>query len=200
MGLRPVHPTEGRWGRMLTPRRTRFMAGLLATLAVLILLDGAWAWQLHRLNAQIAEPPAEAPGLGAAPELQFAYAHTLAARGDVDAALKRYQSLAGDTPLGLAARFNSANLLMREAVRLQEGAVAGQPGQAGQAVALIELAKEHYREVLRRDSGHWDARYNLERAQRLRPDPDEGDMLPDEDPKRAERAATTMRGYTPGLP
>ena len=83
---------------------------------------------------------------------------------------------------------------MRQALRLRDGS------QAGQAIALIELAKENYREVLRRDPAYWDARYNLERAQRLLPDPEEIDPTSGEEAKRAERAATTMRGYTPGLP
>jgi len=67
-------------------------------------------------------------------------------------------------------------------------------------VPLIELAKETYREVLRHDPRHWPARYNLERAQRLLPDPEDGDGGPLEVPSNAERAATTMRGYSPGLP
>ena len=80
-------------------------------------------------------------------------------------------------------------------MRLRAGA------QPGQALALIELAKESYREVLRHDPAHWDARYNLERAQRLRARPRRGRRA--RRPTRArsaERAATTMRGYSPGLP
>ena len=46
----------------------------------------------------------------------------------------------------------------------------------------------------------WAARYNLERAQRLVADPDEADDEPPESRRSAERAATTMRGYSPGLP
>ena len=73
--------------------------------------------------------------------------------------------------------------------------------QPGQAIALIELAKELYRDVLRADPQHWDARYNLDRAQRLLPDPDEApEAAPPDTHRDAERAATTMRGYSPGLP
>ncbi|MDO9314605.1 MAG: MxaK protein, partial [Burkholderiaceae bacterium] len=68
------------------------------------------------------------------------------------------------------------------------------------ALPLIELAKETYRELLRADPDNWAARYNLERAQRLLPDPDDGDAPPAEAPSNAERAATTMRGSSPGLP
>ena len=102
--------------------------------------------------------------------------------------------LQGESPLGQAARYNSANLLLRQAFKLREGE------HPGQAVPLIELAKETYREVLRHDPGHWPARYNLERAQRLLPDPEDVDGGPVELPSQAERSATTMRGYSPGLP
>ena len=98
-------------------------------------------------------------------------------------------------PAGQAARQTPAGIpdRLRQAVALR---AAEQPGQA---LALIELAKEHYRDVLRHDSGHWDARYNLERAQRLVPDPEESEVSAASE-RRAERAATTMRGFSPGLP
>ena len=54
--------------------------------------------------------------------------------------------------------------------------------------------------MLRDDPQHWDARYNLERAQRLLPDPDDDEPEPPAPQRNAERAATTMRGYSPGLP
>jgi mxaK protein len=177
-----------------TPRRTRAVWVALALLAIVAAADGACTWRLQGLNAQIKAGQATPPPAGAEPQLQFAYAYAQAASGEFDPALKRYQALETDTPLGQAARFNSANLLLRQALRAMEGP------QSGQAIALIELAKENYREVLRRDPGDWDARYNLERAQRLLPDPEEIDPDAGEESKRAERAATTMRGYTPGLP
>ena len=84
---------------------------------------------------------------------------------------------------------------MREAVVVRASA------QPGQAIALIELAKEGYRDVLRLDPQNWQARYNLERAQRLLADPDELlEAAPPETKRDAERAATTMRGFSPGLP
>ena len=106
----------------------------------------------------------------------------------------RYRALQGDARLGAAARFNSANLLVRQAVEVRATT------QPGQAIALLELAKEYYRDVLRDDPTQWDARYNLERAQRLLPDPDEDDAGPIGQERNRERAVTTMRGYSPGLP
>jgi mxaK protein len=176
------------------PRRTRGVWVAMTVLVIVGAVDGAWTWRLQRLNAQIKAGQTTPPPAGAEPELQFAYAFAQAASGEFDPALKRYQALETDMPLGQAARFNSANLLLRQALRAMEGP------QSGQAIALIELAKENYREVLRRDPGDWDARYNLERAQRLLADPEEVDPDGGGESKRAERAATTMRGYTPGLP
>jgi mxaK protein len=127
-------------------------------------------------------------------QLAFAQACALAASGAEDAALKRFGALQSDAQLGHAARYNGANVLMRQALRLHAGP------QPGQALALVELAKESYRQVLRDNPARWDARYNLERAQRLVPDPEDIDASAAPAPSQSERAATTMRGYSPGLP
>ena len=180
---------------LATRRRTRAVLALLALAALAALADGALWWRAARWNAAIASgqlPAAPAPGLPA--EVSFAQAAAQAASGADDAALHAWRALQAPTPLGEAARYNSANLLLRQALRVRAG------DQPGQAIPRIELAKEHYREVLRRDPQQWDARYNLERAQRMLPDPDDADVSPAEAPRNAERAATTMRGYSPGLP
>ena len=173
-------------------RVTRTVLVLAGLLLVAALLEAALLWRDAGRNALIAAgtPPADA----AVPELRFALAHAQAASGAGEAALNGYRLLQSDPVLGAAARFNGANLLLRQAIVLREGR------QPGQAVPLIELAKETYREVLRHDPDHWNARYNLERAQRLLPDPEDNGDGPPPPPSQAERAATTMRGYSPGLP
>lgn len=197
----------------LRPTRglTRAVLAAVVLLLCAALADGVTWWRgvriNERINERIASMPVPAAGAVAAavavdpkaldadlPELRFARAAALAAQGASDPALDLYRSLQGDSALGQAARYNSANLLMQRATELREGP------QAGQAIALIELAKEHYRDVLRTEPNHWDARYNLERAQRLLPDPDEADDEPPEAARNRERAVTTMRGYSPGLP
>ena len=184
-------------GLMITLKRRTWLRlawAALAGVALLAALDGWRLWRDEALNAQVASGnlPPENPEAPA--ELRFAQAAALAASGAGEAALNRYGALHADTPIGQAARFNGANLLMRQAIVMRAGA------QPGQALAMIELAKESYREVLRHDSSDWAARYNLERAQRLVPDPEEVDEEPPEVRRSAERAATTMRGYSPGLP
>lgn len=175
-------------------RAVRIAWGLLAVLAGWAGTEIGGLVRSERLNAQMTAGnlPAESPGVRS--ELRFAHAAALAASGADDAALNRYGALHDDPRVGLAARYNSANLLLRQGMALQQGA------QPGQALALIELAKEGYREVLRQQSDDWAARYNLERAQRLVPDPDDADEEPPDLKRNAERAATTMRGYSPGMP
>ena len=145
-------------------------------------------------NAGVADADATATAAQAPPEIRFAQAWALAESGRADAALNRYRALQADTPLGQAARFNAANLLLRQAIELRAGE------QPGQSIALIELAKETLRDVLRVEPDHWGARYNLERAQRLLPDPEPGEDMAGAAPEQRERAATTMRGFSPGLP
>jgi mxaK protein len=185
--------------RLATPARTRAVLGLLAIVALAAAIDGALWWRTERRNADIrsgviARQIDARQAASERPEIRFALAAAQAASGADEAALNAYTALHADTPLGQAARFNSANALLRQAMRVQAGP------QPGQAIPLIELAKETLREILRREPSHWDARYNLERAQRLLPDADEADLLPDGPARSAERAATTMRAFSPGLP
>lgn len=187
---------------LATRRRTRQVLVLLGLVAVAIGIDATRWWSATQTNALIASGRAIPDTPDAPPELRFAQAHALAeaagpasaASGARDAALNRYRALQSDPRVGPAARYNSANLLMRQAIEVRASA------QPGQAIALIELAKEYYREVLRDDPAQWDARYNLERAQRLLPDPDEEEPGPVGQERNRERAVTTMRGYAPGLP
>jgi mxaK protein len=173
-------------------RLTRSVILLAVLLAAAALVEAVLLWRDTGRNALIAAgmPPAHS----AVPEQRFALAYAQAASGAADAALNGYRALQSDPALGAAARFNSANLLLRQAIEQRAGP------QPGQALPLIELAKEQYRELLRRDPQHWDARYNLERAQRLLPDPQDDELEPAAAPRERERSATTMRAQTLGLP
>jgi mxaK protein len=183
---------------LATRRRTRWVFALLGLIVLAALVDAAILWRASQTNTLIASGQSIPDAPGQPPELRFAQAHALAqaraASGARDAALNRYRALQSDAHLGAAARYNSANLLVRQAIEVQAST------QPGQAIALLELAKEYYRDVLRDDPTQWDARYNLERAQRLLPDPDEDDAGPMGQERNRERAVTTMRGYSPGLP
>jgi mxaK protein len=180
---------------LMTPRtRLRLAWGALALLAVAAGID-AWRWQdKQRDNALIGAGVVDRPGPIERAELRFAHAAELARRGEREAAIDAYRALQDDSALGRSARYNAANQLLLQAVVLRGSALPGQ------ALPLIELAKASYREVLRQDPGHWDARYNLERAQRLQPDPDDAEPEAAGPPENAERAATTIRGVSRGLP
>ena len=180
----------------LSPRSvTRLTLLLLALVGLAAAIDLTSWWQLRRLAERIAAAADGASVADDAPAaLRFARAAHLGEQGQIDAALNLYRSLYADAALGHSARYNAANLLMRQAMAVQNSP------NPGQAVTLIELAKQGYRELLRNDPEHWDARYNLERAQRLLPEPEEIDPAIAERRNDAERAATTMRGVAPGLP
>jgi len=198
---------------------TRWLLAAAAALVLAAMADGALWWRDAGHNALIASGQAPADSL--VPELQFSHAQTLTAAigpggsadaGQVDVTLNAWRALQSHPTLGTDARFNSANLLLRQASVMRAGIQTGQAGQtgqaeqtgqtgqAGQALPMIELAKEQYRELLRRDPGFWDARYNLERAQRLLPDPVDSDLEPTAAQRERERAATTMRAQSLGLP
>jgi mxaK protein len=181
-------------------RRTRVALAVLAVSLLAVAADG-WRWQralaldaeAAALAAATERPVRELPN-GAALPLRLARAQALSRAGELDRALEALRPLQGDDALGQAARFNSANILVRQAQALQAGATPGQ------AIPALELAKELYREVLRHDPGHWNARYNLERAQRLLPDPEPAADDGGEAPRARERAATTVRGVAQGMP
>ena len=99
------------------------------------------------------------------PEARFARAMAMARGGDYENALKAYRQVARDerSRMSIAALYNAGNLQLREAMKEGKSASA-------RALPLIELAKQNYRAVLRRDPQNWDARYNLERALWLAPE------------------------------
>jgi mxaK protein len=176
---------------------------LVAMLACAALL--AWQlvdyWRLARLEQQLAaaRSSASAPLPGAA-AAALARAQVLVRErgaGAGDAALELYRQVeaGGSESLRRIARYDTANLYMRQAQQEMER------GEKGRAVPLIELAKGIYRGLLRADPDDWDLRYNLERAVRMLPeeDPDAAELIPAA-PENAERAPTTMRGTSLGLP
>lgn len=182
----------------MTPRVRRLLLVVLAGLAAAAAYDG------YRLFAALAQNRAIAAGAPISPEerrpyLVFANASRSAAGSDYLRALTLYKQVAREAPaaLAIAARYNGANLHLREAMRMRE---SDNPAAQAQALPLLELAKQGYREVLREDPQHWDARYNLERALRLAPEGEESDDEPAPPPLHNERAATTMKGFTLGLP
>jgi len=189
----------------------------LRVTALALLLWGAvagWQWQRDvRVNRAIADAMATLPAtvLPAstaapaapdplahldAPQAAFAdgIAHAAAGRTLEALAAWRRAGQGADAALAAAAWFNTGNLYLRQArVMRDEGRELDRVG------ALAELAKDAYRRALHRRPDDWPARYNLQRALQWFPDADDdGDALPPA-PAR-ERAVTTMRAYSLGLP
>jgi len=98
-------------------------------------------------SASVAAPPAPPapPWLKDGQPLAWRYGQALALEqaGRHEEALARYRSLYDDAALGLPARYNAANILLRQGMALHD------EGKTGAALPLIELAKEGYRQVLR---------------------------------------------------
>ena len=178
---------------LLRAARLAAPALLLAAALGLLAYHGAQLWHALRVERAVRQPPAGPTALDAHPSVQFAHAHAHAAAGRRQEALALYLAAAREPRLAAAAHYNSGNLHLREALALAEqGTLAAQPQAA-------ELAKARFREALRLKPEMLPARYNLERALWLAPElPDE--VPPSLPPPPAERALTTMRGFTLGLP
>lgn len=176
------------------PGHGRVLLGALLLLAGAAAVD-AWhlaqarAWNRAIADGSVVDADGELPAAA-----RFARAWYLERQGARERAIAAYKDAergAGDR-LAAAARYNRANAYLRWAMELR--------GERAQALPLIELAKQTYRDLLRERPGDWDARYNLERALRLLPDPEAETRAEGPQPLERERAVTTMRGFTLGLP
>lgn len=183
----------------------RRSAHLLFATAVLVCAASAAyeGWRLReasRVNEAVARArrapeAADLASLGTLPEAQFAQAVALAKQRKYDQAIERYKAVTRGKRADLAADalYNAGNLHFREALREQA------PNAAVRMLPLIELAKQSYRSVLRRDPARWDARYNLERALWLAPELDESLSL--SVPRNAEdRVMSTLQSTRGDLP
>jgi mxaK protein len=114
------------------------------------------------------------------------------AKVDYDGALAAYKAIiqSDREDLRRIALYDLGNLHLHHALKVED---------ESQALPLIELAKQSYRDLLRKDPTDWDARYNLERALRLAPEDDDAD----EDngpPDRREHERTTIADPRMDLP
>lgn len=173
---------------------------LLAGAALALCMALGFGWQLARIerwNTAIAAGRVAPDEAQRQPRLRFAAAYAQGAQGKVQEALNAYRELAGspDASIRRNAKFNSGNLYLQQAL----AARADPKADASAALTLMELAKQSYRDVLREDSGDWDARYNLEAALRLDPDPDEESPELSTPPAR-NKTPTVGLGTDLGLP
>jgi mxaK protein len=182
--------------RLVNRRRLqRWALPLLAVLLAALAAHDAWRLnQARRFNAAVDDTSATAQPLSRdqpSPML-FARAWRASQADRVEEALALYTAAAADPQRAAQASYNAGNLHLRQALALAERNALAQTPQPA------EMAKRMFRMSLQADPTFWPARYNLERALRLAPEGDEDAPLPP--PQQSERAVTTMRGFTLGLP
>ncbi len=101
----------------------------------------------------------------------------------------------GDSQLQAQSRYNLGNVYLKQAMAEVEA------GRINQAMPLLSLAKQAYRQALTLDSGFWDAKYNLELAMRLLPEFDRiSQSEADDDAAKPSQLWATLPGFPRGLP
>lgn len=190
-----------------------------AALAASLLLAATQLWglyRIHRENALIAEwvawagqsdahqagkggdgLPEVSPSYGKSPQVRLARAIYLRNKRRHAEALDVLSLLVGqgDSRLQAQSRYSLGNLYLSQAQDEVEA------GRINQAMPLLSLAKQAYRQSLTLDSGFWDAKYNLELAMKLLPEFDRiSPTEPDDDAAKPSQLWTTVPGFPRGLP
>lgn len=175
---------------MRKTRLTRMALGMVVLLAAGMIYDVIRVFDVRQYNDALRRDAFVEAGEFDDASGVFAKAYALQRAGSFERSLKAYSLIENndDPELERTVKFNMANLYLHRALEL------GTDGN-DLAIPLIELAKENYRELLRADSGHWDAKYNLERALVLLPEPEPQDSAEEAMPERSRRAAAAIRAY-----
>lgn len=176
----------------LTPFALLLLLGSVAALGVY-----GWRWvQVADYNAALANDDFATAGEGGLAHNTFARAYALAREGQLQDAQNLYHRLAESGPAALAdaARYNLANSYLRQALTLDAA------DSRDLMLPLAELAKTAYRDQLRDTPDDWAAKYNLERALQLLPDPREREEQAFHAPERGPRAVITIQADPQGLP
>jgi len=172
-------------------------AALLVTLTQLLQLYGL-AGQNRLIGQLLADQDVGADELAtSAPEVRMARAVYLSRHQRYDEALATLNLLLQQAGAEAQAhtRYNLGNLHLRQAMQKAE------TGNVNEAMPLLGLAKQAYRDALTLDSQFWDAKYNLEVAMRLLPEMDRissGDEQ--DDLNQQTQLWTTLPGFPRGLP
>lgn len=133
----------------------------------------------------------------AAPEVRLARAAYLRQKQRYNEALDTLSLIVGrgGNRLQSQSRYNLGNVYLTQAMAEAEA------GRINQAMPLLTLAKQAYRQALALDSGFWDAKFNLELAMRLLPEFDRiSPTEPDDDAAKPSQLWTTVPGFPRGLP
>ncbi len=189
---------------MALGRRTIMRAlfgGAALVLSIVFVIELSLHWRDLRVNRSVdtlmAGHDAPVPK-DPAPEILLARGVRWVRAGEEDQAIAIYNLLSADRHvdgrLRVSAYYNLGNVYLRR------GMAQAQAMKVDRARTAIQIAKEIYRDALRIDPRHWDARYNLETAGYVVPDLPLGDADPDEDGPQSKDAWSDMQGFPSGLP
>ena len=178
---------------MVTPKLKLATIVILPACLLAIAYDGTRLVQDRRFNQALGTAAVTSVDGRDDARRQFAQAFDLQQQGEFKAAVQAYAAIQAESQsqLQLDIKYNLAGLYFREALQMRNA------GDNDLAMPLIELAKQNYREILRVDSGHWDAKYNIELALVLAPELDPADAMAERNPERSPRAITKMPARKP---
>ncbi|MGZ5060034.1 MAG: MxaK protein [Methylobacter sp.] len=183
-----------------TIRHGTLWAALAASLTAFV-YSAAMLYGIHQDNELIRQltsgkDVAVNKVIGGEPELRLARAFYFKQKHRYDEALSTLSLVMdkGDRNFQAKARYNLGNLYLEQAIQ-QVNAT-----NINEALPLLGLAKQAYRQSLALDSGNWDAKYNLEVAMRLLPEMDRIDIPDDEPTNQKSQLWTTVPGFPRGLP
>ncbi|MGR8933262.1 MAG: MxaK protein [Gammaproteobacteria bacterium] len=127
------------------------------------------------------------------PEVIFAQAYDLDKQGKYLDALRLYaqiETVSGPL-LQERVRYNTGSTYLRQAAQLWNSKGVW---EAKQIHTLLDLAEQSLRKVLERNPRHWQARYNLEYALRIRPPQEQ----PEENDWQGHKSS--VHAIMPGIP
>jgi mxaK protein len=130
-------------------------------------------------------------------EVRFAYAGHLHQLGFFEEAVDAYSKAERDSPPELLKNiyYNMGNLYLQQAIKLAEGL------GIDRATALADVSKEMYESALKVDPHFWNAKFNLEAAQRVSRDLPLGKLNEDTaDEDSSAELWSAMPGFPVGLP
>lgn len=142
---------------------------LLLVLAVWSMREFNVLRQQLAYNELILNPEAIAVAAGDYPsEVIFAKALELNRQGDFQQALRLYLQIEPLVDAGFRGdvKYNMGTVYLQQAAKLWNAKGVWEYGQIN---TLLDLAEQAFKEVLAVEPGHWQARYNLEFALRIRP-------------------------------
>lgn len=170
-------------------RLTLAAAGIALLCVIIAIIEGHLLRQAMLFNDAVRHQDWERAGTHESPNGSLARALAAQQRGAYRLALRDYTSLRDDREVELTNRaaFNTGNVYLQWAMKRMQDA------DHDTALPLVEMAKETYRRLLRRDHRVRPARYNLERALQLAPDPEPPTPAAHSMPERSPRALGIVR-------